>query len=362
MKKIGILTFHNAMSYGAVLQAYALQTMVHSLGQESEIIDYMCEDIYNAHVRIIPKTKNLKFNLKMTLMGRKRYQWRSLLRKFRKECLVESRYVTKEELEKLGKEYQMIIAGSDQVFNDVCTKFDATYFLNFVPDEKKYTYAASFGMNRIPTDLREEYTRRLEGFQELSIREQTGCEIVRDLLHREASCNIDPSFLLKANEWDQIERHRERKPYIFVFTVLKPLGLIDYALELGKKKNLDVLYLENYAFPKRKGLKYIGPVSPREFIGLIKNAQYVVTNSFHGMAFSIIYHKRFMVELNTAASRNIRCEELLDKLGIQNNDLSDKHMDIDQIEYCWDHVDEVVEQERTKSKAYLTQIMSGENE
>ena len=355
--KIGILTFHNAMSYGAVLQAYALQHTIENFGYETEVINYMCEDIYNAHVRIIPKTKNIKFNIKMSLMGHKRYKWRNLLRNFRKKYLHESVKVSKNELVDLGENYSKVIAGSDQVFNDVCTKFDNTYFLDFVPDKKKYTYAASFGADIIPKKLEDEYRNRLTGFQQLSIREESGCKIVKTLLNREAECNIDPTFLLTDAEWDNVIETKTRKPYVFVFSVLKPLDLVNYAIKLGEEKGLEVLYLENYSFPKRKGLRYIGPVSPSEFIGLIKNAEYVVTNSFHGMAFSIIYKKKFIVELNTAASRNIRCEGLLKKIGIRNNEIVNGNVDLHKIEYNWKDVKAIIEEERKKSFKYLKSIL-----
>ena len=357
MKKIGILTFHNAMSYGAVLQAYALQQSLHKVGAESEFVNYMCMDIYNAHVRIFPKTSNWKFNLKMLLMGRKRYKWRRLLENFRKNHLIESRSVSKSELSTIGETYRKIVAGSDQVFNDVCTGFDETYFLDFVSDEKKYTYAASFGVNALPKELQEEYHERLKGFQRLSIREESGCEIVKEIVDTVPECHIDPTFLLSEKEWDRIViTPKRKKPYILVFSVLKPVHMIDYALELGREKNLEVLYLENYAFPKKKGLHYIGPVEPNEFIGLIKNAEYVVTNSFHGMAFSIIYKKNFIVELNTSASRNHRCADLLVKLGIKNNELVNGKIEMENIQYNWDNVEQVVEQEREKSLHYIEEI------
>lgn len=356
MKKIGIVTFHNAMSYGAVLQSYALQQQVLKLGSECEIVNYMCEDIYNAHVRILPKTKNIKFNIKMLMMGRKRYLWRKYLREFRKRYLNESAHVEKGDLVKQGENYDRLIAGSDQVFNDVCTKFDGTYFLDFVPDEKKYTYAASFGFSSIPENLKEQYKERLSKFCALSIREKSGCNMVNELLDKEALCHIDPTFLLRSNEWDNIVTTKKRKPYILVFSVLKPLKLVDYAIELGKKKNLDVLYLENWAFPPKKGLKYIDPVAPDEFIGLIKGAEYVITNSFHGMAFSIIYHKKFGIELDTTASRNVRSEDLLRKVGLLDTEIIDGNLDIDKLNPDWNYVDNVLENERKKSVEYLDSV------
>ena len=351
-----MLTFHNAMSYGAVLQAYGLEKTIEDLGFDPEIINYMCEDIYNAHVRIIPKTKNIKFNIKMMLMGRKRFIWRNKLRGFRNQYLIESNPVKAKDLEELGNKYDVVISGSDQVFNDVCTKFDPVYFLNFVNDDKKYSYAASFGFTEIPKELKNQYKERLQGFQELSVREESGCKIVKELLGKDAKCHIDPTFLLKVSDWDRIETHDDRKPYILVFNVLKPRHLLDYAVKLGEAKGLDVLYLENYAFPPRKGVKYIGPVGPDGFVGLIKNAEYVITNSFHGMAFSIIYQKKFAMELDTSGSRNIRSEGLLKKLGLINTEIIDGELDIDSIKYDWDYANHVIEEERIKARSYLKGI------
>ena len=172
----------------------------------------------------------------MMMLSRRKY-----LRTFRHEFITESEKADRNNLVDIGKKYDIVVAGSDQVFNDVCTKFDETYFLDFVPDKKKYSYAASFGFKELPKEREEDYKRRLEGFQQLSIREESGCDIVRNLLGRESLCNIDPTFLLNRNEWEKIVVSKERKPYILVFSVLKPLKLVDYAIELGREKNFDVL-------------------------------------------------------------------------------------------------------------------------
>ncbi len=354
MKKVGIVTFHNAMSYGAVLQSYALQQNIIKLGCDCEIINYMCDHIYDHYVRILPKTKNIKFNIKMSLQGRKRYLWRKYLRAFRKKYLIESESVRREDLAKLGQKYDVVFSGSDQVFSNGCTDFDPTYFLDFLPDEKKYSYAASFGFSKMPDDLKDEYKKRLESFQTLSIREESGREIIKEILpEKETICNIDPTFLLSKEDWNKVVTYKKRKPYILVFSVMKPLKLIDYAVKLGQEKGLEVIYLENWIFPQKKGLKYLNLLGPSEFLGLIKNAEYVMTNSFHGMAFSIIFHKKFGMELDTSGKRNIRSEGLLRKVGLLDIEIKDGKLDIDSVKFDWDHVDAVIEEERKKSLEYL---------
>lgn len=354
MKKIGILTFHNAMSYGAVLQSYALQQTIKKMGYDCEIINYMCDYIYNTYVKVFPKTKNIKFNIKMSLQGRKRFLWRKYLRQFRHDYLTESVEVKKKDLRKLGENYDVVFSGSDQVFNDACTNSDETYFLDFLPDEKKYTYAASFGFSKMPEESKEKYRKRISSFQELSIREESGCRMVKELVNgKEPICHIDPTFLLEQSEWDKVVKYKKRKPYILVFTVMKPLKLVDYAIKLGQEKNLDVLYLENWCFPPKKGLNYVSYGSPSEFLGLIKNAEYVLTNSFHGMAFSIIFHKKLGMELDTSGRRNIRSEDLLRKVGLLDTEIKNGVLDIDSVKMDWNHVDEVIQGERKRSLEYL---------
>lgn len=160
-------------------------------------------------------------------------------------------------------------------------------------------------------------------------------------------------MLLDSNEWDKIvgERLIEDK-YIFVFSVLKPKKMIEYAVKLGKEKNLPVYYLNDKHLPI-KGIKYVKPVAADGFVNLIKNAEYVVTNSFHGSAFSIIYHKNLVMELDTETKRNIRSEELLKQLSITNREIADTLTVEPDKTIDWDKVDDVLNQSRAKAKEYL---------
>lgn len=357
-KKAGIVTFHNALSYGAALQSYALQQFLSKEGIENEIVNYQCDYMnknYKKPVRII-KGKRLKSFVGSLLQLKNKKRSLALSEEFQKKFLVTSRPVTRSELGQITDDYSFFIAGSDQVWSPDCVGFDKTYFLDFAKPVQKYSYAASFGTTKIPEDKQEEYKRLLSDFGGYSVREQSGSELVRRLTGKEASVNVDPTLLLTSAEWDKIATDVEiEKPYIFLFNVLKPKRMIDYALKLGREKNIPVYYLNDKHLPI-SGIKYINPVSADKFVSLIKNAEYVVTNSFHGSAFSVLYHKKLIMELDTATKRNTRSEELLEQLGITCREITDSTSPDPDAFIDWERVDRVIEEQRKISREYLLGI------
>lgn len=357
-KKIGILTFHRALSYGAMLQAYALQNFMLELGIDNEIVNYDCKymvDHYQKNFRVIKgnKIKGVAWNLLTLDSVRKERKTRDefVNKHFR---LSEAYDVTN--INTSADKFSAFVVGSDQVWSPTCVGFDPVYFLNFAKPHQKFSYAASIAAKAIPDSLKAEYKNRLKDFQTYSVREESGVEIVKDLTGKEALVNIDPTLLLTKDKWDKLATDVLNEPYIFLFTVLKPKNLIDYALELSRKTGIKVVYLNKAMLRKDKEITYMDPVTADKFIGLIKNASYVCTNSFHGTAFSIIYHKNFVVETETCHSRNIRSEELMKRLGLEKRIMnSESKADIDSLS-DWDYVEEQLQVEREKSKDYLLSI------
>ena len=356
--KVGIITFHKAISYGAVLQAYALQNFMLKLGIDNEIVDYKCEYMINRYQKTLRRTSNnavkdFLWSLK-TASGVRAGRKATL--EFDEKFLKMSRPYTKENLAEARNEYKAFVTGSDQVWSPTCVGFDPAYFLTFAKPEQKYSYAASIAVKEYPDNLRDEFAKRISDFQGCSLREKSGADIVRRLTGKNAVVNIDPTLLLDAREWDKIARDEKREPYIFLFNVLKPKRLIDYAIKLAEEKDLKILYLNNRHPVTHKRIEYLNPVTADRFIGLIKNAEYVCTNSFHGNAFSVIYGKRFVVEAETAGSVNIRSQELMEYLGLADRILSSSHTpDID-ADYDLEPVRQRLEAERRKSAEYLSAL------
>lgn len=357
-KKIGILTFHRALSYGAMLQAYALQNFMLELGLNNEIVDYNCKymvDHYQKNFRVTKGNpiKALGWNL-MTLRGIQKE--RRTRDEFVSRHLVLSKSYDNKNISTASNHYSAFITGSDQVWSPTCVGFDPVYFLTFAKPWQKYSYAASIATKSIPDNLTAEYKNRLGDFQQCSLREESGAKIVKDLTGKDAFVNIDPTLLLTKDKWDKLATNVLNEPYIFLFTVHKPKSLIDYALELGRKTGLKVVYLNKLRSRKDSNLEYMDPVTADKFVGLIKNASYICTNSFHGTAFSVIYHKNFVVETDTCKGKNIRSEELLKNLG-----LNERIMNAEQKAHInaisnWNYVEEKLLKERENAKSYLLGI------
>lgn len=357
-KKLGILTFHRAISYGAVLQTYALQNFLQELGIDNEIVDYKCDYMINRYQKTFRRSssnpvKDLMWSLK-TAKGVK--LGRQTTAEFVEKNLKLSKPYNINTISQAASEYSAFISGSDQVWSPTCVGFDPVYFLTFAKPEQKYSYAASIAVKQIPENIKAEYTKRISDFSGYSVREQSGAEIVKQLTGKEALINIDPTFLLNAEQWDKLATSVTDEPYIFLFTVLKPKNLIDYALKLSKEKNMKIIYLNNRRAVNDSRIEYMNPVTADKFAGLIKNASYVCTNSFHGNAFSVIYNKKFVVETDTATTKNIRSQELMEKLGLAERILSDTNTpDIDAVS-DFERANSVIEAERKSAAEYLRSI------
>lgn len=357
-KKIGILTFHHALSYGAVLQTYALQNFLFSIGVDNEIVNYRCKFIEDrAKVFKYIKGKSLKNYIYSFMHGKSTVSARKCSEYFNNKYLKMTKPYTKNNINECVGDFDAFVAGSDQIWSPVCVGFDSTYFLDFAKPCQKYSYAASFGRKEIPSDKAEEYKQRLKDFSGISVREESGKNAIENLLDKNAVIHVDPTLLLKKEQWDKLAASVKNEPYIFLFTVLKPKNLVNYALDLARKTGMKVIYLNDSHKIKDPMMTYMNSVTADKFVGLIKNAAYVCTNSFHGNAFSLIYHKNFVVETDTLICENNRSKELMLRLGLKNRILADSlSPDID-ADTDWEYVESVLSEEREKSKNYLLSIV-----
>lgn len=359
MIKVGIVTFHNALSYGAALQSYALQQFVRSCGMDAEILDYECDYIENNYKKIFKINKNnpIRSLIGSILKAPNKRRGLRLSAQFREKYMKLSSHCRRNELSDYVGRYSLFISGSDQVFSPTCAGFDTTYLLDFALPEQKYSYAASFGTKRLPEEKKPQYQALLAQYQRISVREESGVEIVQDLIDKTPLVHVDPTLLLKPDEWDDVLTEPQIKgPYILVFNVLTPKNMVRCALELGKKTGYPIYYLTEKIFPRIKGVHYLPAVSPSQFIGLIKNAEYVYTNSFHGGVFSILYHKKFVMELDAVQSRNVRSEALLKKLNIMDREITQTINPDPDAFVDWISVDTILDTERCRAQTYFNEI------
>lgn len=356
MKKAGIVTFHRALNYGAVLQTYALQKTVSKLGAECEVVDYISPRITHDYKPFrISKNDLPKSFAKSCVMWRRRAKRRDAFKSFFDNCIKKSNVsYTPETISQANSQYDLFISGSDQVWSPRCVGFDPVYFLTFADNNKKYSYAASFAVSSLPEDMIDEYKKRLSGFQKFSVREPNGVNLVGELTSKPAVTNLDPSLLLSADEWSKIAVRKLDTPYLLIFTANPPCSLVTFAKKLAKEKGLDIYYINDAPHLKKDGINYIVAPTVEEFVGYIKNASCVVTNSFHGTAFSIIFSKNLFVEFKNKSGRNIRSESLLKTLGINREIINGNS---EETPINWEEVSDRLSCEIEKSLNYLKSIL-----
>lgn len=340
--KIGILTFHEADSYGAVLQAYALQQTLLKLGADSEFVQIQMPQSSG-------QTQNATgaaaiFARKMQAEGEKRA---ALFADFRRNHMKISRPY--QPGENIDGDYDAFVAGSDQIWNFRIPGADARYFLPFASPEKRFSYAASFGADALPEKASAWAAVQLSRFREISVREESGCRIVADLTGREARVCLDPTLLPSREDWLALTREETAQPYVLAFLLKYDETLVAKAREEAEKRGVQLRVI-TAAFMPKLGIGAWNTTGVTDWLNAIRNAQCVFTNSFHGMVFSLIFARAFHVQRLTGelSSRNGRLEELLSFLELSAA--------MDDVVQPGDGVWQLLESRKAASLDYLRRI------
>lgn len=355
MKKIGILTFHRAVNYGAQLQAYALQKTVSEMGTDCELVDYICPAITKPYKPFyIAKSNPLLSFAKSCVMWNRRRKKALSFESFQNKIVKSNEQYDSSNIALANDKYDLFITGSDQVFSPWCVDFDPAYFLTFADDKKKFSYAASFATKEIPQEMKEEFSKRLESFQKLSVREQEGVRLIDELTGKESEVHLDPTILLGADKWSEIAQCDTTEPYVLVYSVMPQISLVDFACKLAEEKNMKVIFITDAPHMPNKNIQCEKAVSVERFVGYFKNASYVVSNSFHATAFSVIFHKSMFIEFQNKVNRNVRSESFLANLGISRGLVDGK---AEETPINWDDVDKKLNAQREKSLNYLREVI-----
>lgn len=323
-KKIATLTFHRAINYGAALQTYALQKSIQKLGYDTEVMDYRCdflESLHNPYSFKLYRTP-LHFLYALYKNRIKRDNRKSFREFLQKNVTLSSVVYDKSNLKSAEQIYDAFIVGSDQVWNCNCTKFDKTYFLDFVEDKnKKYSYAASIGINLETDELKKEYQRLLSDYKVLNVREEQGRQELASM-GLEAQVAIDPTLLLDKKEWLKLAQKPSKlkfdEKYLLVYVIVETPTIFERAKKIAAQHKLEIIYI-NEMFFNKSGVKNLNGVTPTEWLWLFANADFIVTNSFHGTAFSVNFEKQFAVEpLPVKTNVNSRIYDFLNLVGLSD--------------------------------------------
>lgn len=305
--KIGIMTFHWATNHGAIIQAYALQKYLQDghPNDDVQIIDYYPER-YKKGVRSIFRSIHPAAIRK----NYKEYRKDRILQEFRNILKKTEHYSTIEELNNYASDFDIVICGSDQIWNEFFTfhgerKITTAYFLSFCPNSKKIAYAASFGFQHMNKEMQAVVRPLLKEFFAISVRETSGVKILEDMnIPCERVC--DPTFLLNKPLYEKIAQWKGKEKIIAKYILRKQSDAVELTIKtfISKMERIEVVDLEM--------------LSIETWLGAISHANCCITNSFHCSVFSILFHIPFYViqEENHRSGMNDRLTTLLGELGL----------------------------------------------
>lgn len=378
MKKVAILTLNGYFNYGNRLQNYALQEVIKSLNFEVETVindtkkHRQSTNKLNAFKKIQrAKEMNikkiyLKLNNKIEnfLYKNKLNQQRTqIFKDFSLSNIAETNYSIFEDNipDGFSEKFDFFVTGSDQVWNPNLRKGSSIDFLTFALPEKRIAYSPSFGVSQIPQPYIDKYSLWLSEMEHLSVREEAGAEIIKELTSRDVPVLVDPTMLLTKEKWLSISKvpsHKPMKRYLLTYY----LGEISkdrkkMLKKISKENDLDIVNLAqiNDKIPYLSG--------PSEFIDYIKDASVFCTDSFHGVVFSILLDTPFIVfnREGNSPSMNSRIETLLKKFKLESRSIeyiknNEQIFDID-----YSHTVPILEVERKKALDYLEKALGVDN-
>ena len=340
-KRVGIATLHSAINYGVYLQAFAMQKKIEDFGYDAEIIHYVKRTERKTSSGLKSKIKRAVLHPIQTkkiidskvMKSGKNFKRRSFaFSKFASENFNLTRLCNDlSDAEEIGKKYDACVCGSDQIWNPVHTDCNPYYFLQFIPAEKRIAYAPSIACEDIPEKYMEDFKKYISSFASVSVRESSGAELVEKITGKKCENTVDPTLLFDKNFWNEFafaERLVE-EPYVFCY-FLGGAEIHKKAIEriekvLGKKIvfspfNTTINNLNT-------GEKIHADI--KEFLTLVRDADFVITDSFHGMAFSVNFRKSFAVvkRSDTDKGKHTRVNDFLAKIGLEDRVITDENSD-----------------------------------
>lgn len=355
-KKIAIVTLNGYVNYGNRVQNYALETILNKINQDVETI--LLEE----------KTKKLTFRQSLFRIKQKitKNKWReasekrqTIFKQFSKEYLNETnkKYDVNKDLSHLNIEYNKFIVGSDQVWNPSMNFHSPAYFLQFADESKRISYSASFGVSTFEQEIVEKYKNWLDEIPNISVREEDGARIVKEMTNKKVPVLVDPTMLLSKDEWLELAKPGKSKPsnkYLLTYFLgATPDEYQSQVQAIAKENSLEIINIGDQEDPRYY------ETGPSEFIDYINDAEIFCTDSFHGVIFSILLEKPFIVyERKGSTDMYSRIRTIIDNFGLQSREYKniqsiDNILDID---YSGSY--HIIEKEKEKSLTFLKKALS----
>lgn len=351
MKQAALITCHNIKNYGSVFQTYATTVVFKGFGYDVTVIDYQRpgtdkegfrkRTLQESHMAKKPVIKYVfPYVLKVSFQKMERV-FSDFLRKY--VATTAKTYLTEEELVQDCPGADLYISGSDQIWNsDINGRIERPYYLSFLQDDKmRISFASSFGKTQLHDGEKEETRTLLSKYQWLSTRERSGTEIIHGL-GLDADTVLDPTLWLSKEQWERLaEPVRAPKRYVLVYQLHNNKAMDQYIKQMEKTCHLPCLRVDLFYHYMVKSGRHIVCPTPGQLISLIKNAEYVISDSFHMTVFSILFNKKF-ISIYSENSFNDRIASILKLLDLEDRHLESyadfgiwkKEIDFDKVNRC----------------------------
>ncbi len=380
-KKVGIVSCYFKHNYGSMLQAYATQKILEDFGIPNETINlqklnqeiskgkkkYYMSQLFNfSFIKAKMGMVKLKLYCKFAngQLGQNIKMRDQKFEEFEKNFHLSKAYEKMADVCAEGN-YTDVLVGSDQLWLPVNIVADY-YTLNFVPQNvNKISFATSFGVSQVPEKYKMQYQTFLKRIEHLSVREDAGVKLVKELTGRDAKLVCDPTLLFDKEEWMVIQPKERliQDKYIFCYFLGKTVEYRKFAERLKEKTGYKIVSLNHLDEYVKYSDKFADEapfdIGPSEFLNLIRNAEFVCTDSFHGTVFSLINHKKFFVfrryKKHSKVSTNSRLNSLLKIVNLSDRMLEGEESveDLVEKEIDYEVVDQKLEEFREESKAFL---------
>lgn len=374
MKSVSIITLHKVRNYGSVLQTYASQKFFEEIGFNASIIDY-CSQRFVENNRIEDEYERFKFKYKnpiikilfILLMNPSLKKQRRIFETFLEENvrLSDEKYYNIEELQSNPPEADILCTGSDQVWNSETNGFiERPFYLDFGDrDICRIAFSASFGRKELSKNEMKYIKPMLMKYSGIGVRESSGMEILKDIGFENYANTLDPTLAVNPNIWQNMADDSVKKlgEYILIYEFGKKSNIEQYAKRLSEKTGLPILRIGYWYHKKYKGeYNFILP-TVQEFLGLIKNAEYVITNSFHACVFSTIFKRNFFAVY--PEQFGIRLKDYLDMIDMQHchlKNVSDIDNRIVDFEIDYEKVELILNDMRKNTQKYIKELVQKE--
>lgn len=365
-RKISVITRHMIFNYGSLLQTIATQECVKQLGYECSIIDYQREDedyrkIANVLVKSTKWNKNgitrwiykLLQSPKFFIMGRHFEKMRNATIQTTKK------YTSLAELSEDKPLADIYMTGSDQVWGPIGSdSLDPAYFLTFTDEaDIRISYAASFGRVKFTDNTLEQYEQYLKKYQAITVREKSAQKIIESMGIQSVKQVLDPTLLLSNDYWSRFIHDEFPQDYILIYQLHNNPKMMEYAYKLAERTGLKLITMSSTAqHLTHRGSKHVFLPSLSQWLGYIKNARFMVTDSFHGIAFAINLNTQFVNILPEGTET--RNQSILELTGLGNREVMN-FLDFSLYDETIDYeiVNSIIAEKRKESLAVLKQIL-----